>query len=235
MSIMDRVKKNLREWYSLAADRTGEMAKISVRMYDKYGISREIERQLSELGSHVYHAVEEGRTDFAGDAQLQAFIERIQGLEQDLEAKVEEIEEIRRVRQQRQAEREAAMQAEAEAAEAEAAAAAATAAEAPTDQQDAAGPPRPGEVAPAARDLGPAEELERPHEFGPGPEPAAVPPQPAPAAPGDREGGAPDAAGCDRPDGPDAPTGPEQPASGEDEAATAGQEDPDHRPRPRED
>jgi hypothetical protein len=106
MSIMDQVKKNLREWYSLAADRTGEMAKISVRMYDKYGISREIERQLSELGSYVYHAVEQGRADFAGDTEFDGLIERIQGLERDLQAKMEEIEAIRIARQQKQAERD---------------------------------------------------------------------------------------------------------------------------------
>ena len=106
MSIMDQVKKNLREWYSLAADRTGEMAKISVRMYDKYGISREIERQLSELGSYVYHAVEQGQTEFADDSEFQTWIERIKGLESDLDAKVEEIDEIRLARQQKQSARE---------------------------------------------------------------------------------------------------------------------------------
>jgi len=106
MSIMDQVKKNLREWYTLAADRTGEMAKISVRMYDKYGISREIERQLSELGSYVYHAVEDGRTEFSGDAEFQSWIDRIKSQEKDLEAKVEEIEEIRIQRQQKQEARE---------------------------------------------------------------------------------------------------------------------------------
>ncbi|MEZ4387631.1 MAG: hypothetical protein R3D98_08650 [Candidatus Krumholzibacteriia bacterium] len=108
MSIMDQVKKTLREWYALAADRTGDMAKISVRMYDKYGISREIERQLSELGSYVYHAVDEGRTDFAGDEAFLAAVTRVKELEQDLDAKVTEIEEIRLQRQQRQAAREQA-------------------------------------------------------------------------------------------------------------------------------
>lgn len=118
MSIMDQVKKNLREWYALAADRTGDMAKTSVRMYDKYGISREIERQLSELGSYVYHAVDEDRTDFAGDEEFMTAIGRVRALEQDLEAKVAEIEEIRIQRQQRQSAREEAQAA----AEAEAAA-----------------------------------------------------------------------------------------------------------------
>jgi hypothetical protein len=108
MSIMDQVKQHLREWYSLAADRTGEMAKISVRMYDKYGISREIERQLSELGSYVYHAVESGQTDFAGDETFHAGIARIQELERDLREKVAEIDTIRRQRTQKGAERPAA-------------------------------------------------------------------------------------------------------------------------------
>ncbi len=109
MSIMDQVKLHLREWYSLATDRTGEMAKISVRMYDKYGISREIERQLSELGSYVYHEQAQGRMDFAEDADFQVAIERIQALERDLTAKIEEIELIRQQRQQK-----AAAQAEAD-------------------------------------------------------------------------------------------------------------------------
>jgi len=109
MSIMDQVKLHLREWYSLATDRTGEMAKISVRMYDKYGISREIERQLSELGSYVYHEQAQGRMDFAEDAAFQVAIERIQALERDLTAKIEEIELIRQQRQQK-----AAAQAEAD-------------------------------------------------------------------------------------------------------------------------
>lgn len=107
MSIMDQVKQNLREWYSLAADRTSEMTKISVRMYDKYGISREIERQLSELGGLVFHAAEAGRTDFAADEAFGAAIQRIRELQHDLLAKVEEIDSIRQQRQQKTAARQA--------------------------------------------------------------------------------------------------------------------------------
>lgn len=108
MSIMDQVKQHLREWYSLAADRTSEMTKISVRMYDKYGISREIERQLSELGCHVYHAAEAGRRDFSADEVFQAAITRIQGLQGDLTTKIAEIDAIRQQRQQKAASRQAA-------------------------------------------------------------------------------------------------------------------------------
>jgi len=138
MSIMDQVKKNLREWYSLAADRTGDMAKMSVRMYDKYGISREIERQLSELGSYVFHAVDEGRTDFEADSEFRALYERVKELERDLEAKVQEIDEIHQQRQQRQAARE-------EAAATEAAAAAEMAAAPGAEDPSAAPTPPDGE------------------------------------------------------------------------------------------
>jgi len=112
MAMMDQVKKNLREWYTLAADRTGEMAKISARRYDKFGLSREIERQLSELGSVVYHAIEEGRSDIADDPAVQQLVARVKELGADLERKEEEIDEIRRVRQQKQAEAAARQEAE---------------------------------------------------------------------------------------------------------------------------
>ncbi len=142
MSIMDQVKRHLREWYSLAADRTGEMAKISVRMYDKYGISREIERQLSELGCFVYHAVEAGRGDFLADENFRAAIARIQGLERDLSLKVSEIESIRQQRQQKSSARQLA-----------AADAAGAPPEAPRDVRapdGAAEPASPGDSEPAA-------------------------------------------------------------------------------------
>jgi hypothetical protein len=108
MSLRDRVRSNLREWYALAAERTGEVAKISIRRYDKFGLSREIERQFAELGSHVYHAIEEGRRDSFDDPAVRALVARIKDLAGDLETKDREIEEFRRQRQAKQAESETA-------------------------------------------------------------------------------------------------------------------------------
>jgi hypothetical protein len=99
MSLRDRVRINLREWYALAADRTGEVAKISIRRYDKFGLSREIERQFAELGSLVYHAIEEGRRDGLDDPAVRALVTRIKDLAGDLETKDREIEEFRGQRQ----------------------------------------------------------------------------------------------------------------------------------------
>ena len=95
MPLWDQVKSNLVEWYTTAADKTEELAKIGVRRYDKFGISRDIERQFTELGSFVYTALAEGREEFAADPTLLAIIERIKVLEQDLAAKESEIEDIK--------------------------------------------------------------------------------------------------------------------------------------------
>jgi hypothetical protein len=96
MSLWDDVKQNLSEWYTVAADKTSEVAKIQARRYDKFGLSRDVERQFSELGSLVYNALQDGRGDVLDDPALTALVERIRGLEEDLRRKDEEIARIRR-------------------------------------------------------------------------------------------------------------------------------------------
>ena len=96
MSLWDDVKQNLSEWYTVAADKTSEVAKVQARRYDKFGLSRDVERQFSELGSLVYNGLQEGREDILEDPALGALVERIKGLEEELRRKDEEIERIRR-------------------------------------------------------------------------------------------------------------------------------------------
>jgi hypothetical protein len=103
MPLLDKVKANLVEWYSMAADRTEEMAKIGLRRYDKFGISRDIERQFAELGNLVYTAHNEGRSDFTGDATFAAIMARIKELENELARKESEIESIRQEARTRKA------------------------------------------------------------------------------------------------------------------------------------
>jgi len=95
MPLWDQVKNNLVEWYSVAADKTEELAKIGIRRYDKFGISRDIERQFAELGSFVYEAVRQQKSDFSSDPTMQAIIERITLLQQELDQKESEITEIK--------------------------------------------------------------------------------------------------------------------------------------------
>jgi len=104
MSLWDEVKKNLLDWYGSAADKTGEMAKVGIRRYDIFGLSRDIERHFSEMGGFVYHALNEGRTDFAEDPVLLGMVEKVRELETELQGKENEIDDIREARRREQAE-----------------------------------------------------------------------------------------------------------------------------------
>jgi hypothetical protein len=95
MSLFDDVKKNLMEWYTISSDKTTEMARVTSRRYDKFGISRDIERQFGELGSLVYNGLKADKGDILSDPAMTALIERIQGLEDELRLKNEEIERIK--------------------------------------------------------------------------------------------------------------------------------------------
>jgi hypothetical protein len=95
MSLFDDVKNNLVEWYTISSDKTAEMARVTSRRYDKFGISRDIERQFGELGSLVYNGLKEDREDILADPAVHALMQRIQGLEDELSAKNEEIEKIK--------------------------------------------------------------------------------------------------------------------------------------------
>jgi hypothetical protein len=96
LSIWDEAKKNLVDWYSVTADKTTELAKVTSRRYDKYGLSRDIERQFSELGSLVYNGLREGTEGILEAPEVEALMERIVALEKALRAKDEEIESIKR-------------------------------------------------------------------------------------------------------------------------------------------
>jgi len=103
MALWDDVKKNLTDWYGVAADKTGELAKVGVRRYDIFGLSRDIERQFSEIGSLVYGAVNEDRKDILEDPLLLSLVDKVRDLEGELQAKEQEISEIRTEAEARQA------------------------------------------------------------------------------------------------------------------------------------
>lgn len=96
MSLWDDVKKNIGDLYSTTADKTTEIARIQSRRYDKFGLSREIERQFSELGSIVYSGLQEQREGILDEPGIGRIVERITALEQELRRKDDEIDSIRR-------------------------------------------------------------------------------------------------------------------------------------------
>jgi hypothetical protein len=95
MALFDDVKKNLMEWYNVTSEKTNELARVSTRKYDKFGISRDIERQFGELGSLVYNGLKAEREDILDDQAVGVLFERIKGLEEELMSKDEEIDSIR--------------------------------------------------------------------------------------------------------------------------------------------
>lgn len=101
MSLFDDVKKNLMEWYNVSSEKTTEVARISTRRYDKFGISRDIERQFGELGSLIYNGLKEERQELLADPAVRAMLERIKGLEDELRLKNEEIDKIQQEFSQR--------------------------------------------------------------------------------------------------------------------------------------
>ena len=99
MTLWDDVKQNIGDWYGVAAVKTNELAKVGVRRYDIFGLSRDIERQFVEMGSLVYTALNEGRTDLHEDPVLGGLMERVRSLEAELKDKESEIDDIRRTAQ----------------------------------------------------------------------------------------------------------------------------------------
>ena len=95
MSLFDEVKRNLVEWYGVAADKTGVAAKVGARKYDIFGLSRDIERQFSEMGDIVYKGIVSDRSDILEDTVLLELVARVRELEKELAIKQSEIEEIK--------------------------------------------------------------------------------------------------------------------------------------------
>ncbi len=96
MSLWDDVKKNLLDWYAVTSDKTVEVTRVTSLRYDKFGISRDIERQFSELGNIVYSGLKEGREGILEEEAVRTLVGRIEALEQELAVKAEEIEAVRR-------------------------------------------------------------------------------------------------------------------------------------------
>lgn len=94
MSLWDDVKKNVVDIYSVTTDKTTEMAKVGSRKWDKFGISRDIERQFSELGNLVYTGLTEGKDEILEDPAVSVLMTRIQALESELKQKEAEIDNI---------------------------------------------------------------------------------------------------------------------------------------------
>ena len=103
MSLWDDVKKNVVDLYSVTSDKTTEITKVSSRRWDKFGISRDIERQFGELGNFIYTALKEGREGILEEPDVGVLMSRIEALENELRQKEAEITDIQDEHRRRRA------------------------------------------------------------------------------------------------------------------------------------
>jgi hypothetical protein len=91
------VKSTFFELYTLAAERTEEMARVGVKRYDRFTIARDLQHHYEDLGREVYRLVRAGEGELvATDPTVQRLVERLKALEAEREAKDDEIRDIRR-------------------------------------------------------------------------------------------------------------------------------------------
>jgi gas vesicle protein len=103
-SLWDSIKKSVAEFYSSAADKTDELAKVGVRKLDIVGIRRNIAHEMADLGGRVHHMLtEEKNTNVADDPEVGKHLKSIDRLRALLEDKEEEIETIKKTAQQKRA------------------------------------------------------------------------------------------------------------------------------------
>lgn len=96
-SLWENIKKGVADFYTVAAEKTDELAKVGARKLDIVGVRRNIGHEMADLGGRVYHMiVEEKKEDLANDPEILQHIESIRRLEVFLKEKEKEIEDIKK-------------------------------------------------------------------------------------------------------------------------------------------
>lgn len=97
MANWDHVRGNLVDWYTLAAERTGDWARLGVHQVDRIGIHRRRERLLQELGALTHRLLSGPEpSDVAESPEVRGILARLAALDDELAAKDDEIAAARR-------------------------------------------------------------------------------------------------------------------------------------------
>ena len=101
-SLWERIRKGVTEFYTSTAEKTDELAKVSVRQLDIVGVRRNIGHEMADLGGRVYHMiVEENNHDIAQDPEVKQHIDSVKRLDVFLKEKEQEIESIKKAARER--------------------------------------------------------------------------------------------------------------------------------------
>jgi hypothetical protein len=103
-SSWDRLKRQLQDFYQVAAEKTDELARVSARRIDVLSLRRQLSQEMVALGSRVYEMIEKEKTNLVSeDPEVLRRIETARRLEQEIAESESEIEEIRSAAAERRA------------------------------------------------------------------------------------------------------------------------------------
>ena len=89
------VKTYVKQGATVVAEKTEELSKMGKIKIDIMGIERNLQKTLSELGGQVYHlAVDEKSVKIVDDDKVKEIIEKVKGIEHELEIKKQELEAV---------------------------------------------------------------------------------------------------------------------------------------------
>ena len=91
----DDVKKNLKEWGSIAVDKAEELTKVGRLKIDILSLNREIEKNFVELGGKVYELIyKEDQGRIKSNDEVKKIIQRIASFEESRERKIKKIGDL---------------------------------------------------------------------------------------------------------------------------------------------
>ncbi len=86
--LWEKIRKSVIDGVQVAAEKTEELTKLGKIKIEILNIKRKISKNFTELGSITYEAIKEGtaKEELKSD-KINAIIEKIKGLDSELEAK----------------------------------------------------------------------------------------------------------------------------------------------------
>jgi len=103
---MATLLENIRDGLELVVDKTEEYSKIGKLKVDIFGLKRNIEKQFTELGGHVYELITSNKTAIHNNEETKKIVEEISKLEQQLKEKEAEIEKVKEEKEKERQERQ---------------------------------------------------------------------------------------------------------------------------------
>lgn len=94
-TLWNDIAKTVRDSVDSVVSKTEELTKIGKIKIEIISIKRNIEKQFAELGGTVYHLIDEKKTSIPSNADVKEIVEKVKKLEQQLNAKKEELEKVK--------------------------------------------------------------------------------------------------------------------------------------------